>query len=359
MRIVIFQQGAPGGIGRVEQLLQRALRGDAALSAKVRTISRRKPHTRFVEATGMPLAGAVVSPNTLGFVLRSLFKIISTRPDVIVYTHINLAQIHLAVSWIRPRARAVLFVYGREVWQDLSWAKRFALRRCSQIITLTQYVASTVDATVSSRHAPITIIPGCLSDAWIDGVEPRREPTGRAVVLTVSRLEQEEGQKGVDRVIEAMPFVLERVPDALLRIAGDGSDRPRLERLAAASGVKNAVEFLGAVDDATLKRLYATSDVFALPSVQEGFGLVYLEAMSHGLPSIIASDTAVIEVVEPGVSGLDVHPDRVEDLAEAICSLLTDREIWSRMSRLAAGRFQERYREVAFAQRLRRVLEVG
>jgi glycosyltransferase involved in cell wall biosynthesis len=359
MKVMVLQQGAPGGIGRVEQLLHRALQRDAAPAASVRTISRRKPHAQFVEAAELPLAGTIVHSNALTYTLRSLFELITTRPDVIVYTHLNLAQIHLAVSWLKPRAQAILFVHGREVWEDLSWPKRFALRRCSQIITLTQYVAGTVDEAMSSRHAPIAVVPGCLSDAWIAGVEPRQEPTGQAVVLTVSRLEQEEGRKGVDRVIEAMPSVMKRVPGAILRIVGDGSDRRRLEQLAAASGVEECVEFLGAVDDATLKRLYATSDVFALPSVQEGFGLVYLEAMSHGLPSVIATDTAVVEVVEPEVSGVDVHPDRVDELAEAICSLLTDRARWSQMSRMAADRFQERYREVVFGQRLRHVLEAS
>jgi glycosyltransferase involved in cell wall biosynthesis len=150
--------------------------------------------------------------------------------------------------------------------------------------------------------------------------------------------------------------VLQRVPAASLLVVGDGTDRERLERLAASLGLERQVRFLGAVDDATLKRVYASSDVFALPSVQEGFGLVYAEAMAHGLPCVIAAGTAAREVVHVDVTGLAVRPDSVEELAEAIAALLADHDQWCQMSRAAADRFQRYFREAVYRQGIRRVL---
>jgi phosphatidylinositol alpha-1,6-mannosyltransferase len=359
-RVLVLQHGAPGGIGRFELLLQRALELGGSSADEVGTISRHRPQRRFVEATQPSDGKFVVVRNPLLYALRSSWEAIVSHPDVIVYTHINLARLQVAFRLLRPGARTVLLTYGIEIWQPLSWARRFALRRCSQIVTLTRFVANTLEAAQGQRHAPIAVIPPGLSDEWTAAVVPRRERSSEAVVLTVCRLSATDRGKGVDRIIEAFPQVLRRIPVAQLRIVGDGSDRSRLERLAISLGVEHRVQFHGAIDDAALKELYATSDVFALPSVQEGFGLVYLEAMAHGLPCVVAADTAGAEVVEAGVTGLSVRPGDVDQLADSIASLLDDHERWVRMSRAASACFQERYREAAFGRRLRSiVLGVG
>jgi glycosyltransferase involved in cell wall biosynthesis len=250
----------------------------------------------------------------------------------------------------------VLVTHGIEIWRPLSWVKRYPLGKCSQIVTLSRFVAKSLDTAQGQHHAPVTVVPAGLSDEWSAGIVARQDSTSRGTVLTVGRLWSTDQQKGVDRVIQAFPQVLGRVPEARLWIVGDGSDRPRLELLASRLSIAHRVEFLGAVDDASLKQAYANSDVFALPSIQEGFGLVYLEAMAHGLPCIVAAGTAGAEVVESGVTGLGVPPDDVDQVAKAITSLLTNRARWSLMSRAASACFQERYREAAFAGRIRRVL---
>ena len=351
-RVLVLQQGAPGGIGRIELLVWRALQAGAS---EVRVVSRRRPPDGFTADPKGPRARLLVVANPVGYMLRSLWQTIVARPDVVLYTHVNTARLQLAVRLLRPRARTVLYVHGREVWERLSWLQRFALRSSGRLVLHTRFVGETLDAQ-GSAHAPMIVVHPSLSDDWAADVAPRSAPTGDAVVLTVSRLEHGERQKGVDRVIEAFPAVLERVPGATLRIVGDGTDRERLERLATSLGLKRQVRFLGAVDDATVKRLYASSDVFALPSVQEGFGLVYAEAMAHGLPCVVAAGTAAREVVDVGVTGLAVEPDSVEELADAIGALLTDRDQWCRMSRAAADRFQRCFREAVYGQAIRCVL---
>lgn len=355
-RILVLQQGAPGGIGRIEQLMWRALQG--APASEVRVVSRHPPPDGFAPSPAGPRARLLVVSHPVAFVLRSLWEAMATRPDVVVYTHVNLARLLPAIRLLRRRARSLLYVHGLEVWERLSWLQRLALRSSSQLLFHTRFVAETMDAR-GIAHAPMTVVHPSLSDEWVAGVEPRSAPTGEAVVLTVSRLERGERQKGVDRVIEAFPAVLKRVPDATLRVVGDGTDRDRLERLAASLGLQRQVRFLGSVDDATLKQLYASSDVFALPSMQEGFGLVYAEAMAHGVPCVIAAGTAAAEVVEVGVTGVAVRHDSVEELADTIAALLTDHERWCRMSRAGVERFQRCFREASYGQGILRALEAG
>jgi phosphatidylinositol alpha-1,6-mannosyltransferase len=321
-------------------------------------VSRHPPPDGFAPSPNGSRARLVVEPNPIAFVLRSLWETVTARPDVILYTHVNMARLLPAMRLLRRRARSILYVHGREVWERLTWLQRLALRSSNRLLFHTRFVADTLE-TRGIGHAPMTVVHPSLPDEWVAGIEPRSAPTGEAVVLTVSRLEREERQKGVDRVIEAFPAVLERVPGATLRVVGDGTDRERLERLATSLGLQERVRFLGAVDDATLKQIYASSDLFALPSVQEGFGLVYAEAMAHGLPCVIAADTAAAEVVEVGVTGMAVTHDSVAELTDAIAALLTDQERWRRMSRAAVERFERCFRETAFRQGIRRALEAA
>lgn len=128
--------------------------------------------------------------------------------------------------------------------------------------------------------------------------------------LVVSRLHPDDAYKGVDLVIEAAggrwPVV----------VAGDGPDRARLEGIAKARG--GDVRFVGRVDDVTLQGLFAGARAFVLPSAGEGFGLVYLEAMAHGLPCVAARAGGAPEVVVDGLTGVVVPPRDGEALRAAM-----------------------------------------
>jgi phosphatidylinositol alpha-1,6-mannosyltransferase len=96
----------------------------------------------------------------------------------------------------------------------------------------------------------------------------------------------DERYKGHDQILDAWPVVRSRIPDARLVIVGDGDDAPRLRAKAASLGLAASVLFTGFVTEAQLAALYQKASVFAMPSREEGFGLVYLEAMARGVPCI-------------------------------------------------------------------------
>src|SRR5262249_51194424 len=96
-------------------------------------------------------------------------------------------------------------------------------------------------------------------------------------------------------------------------------------RLWAELNLGDSVRLLGEVpDDAEVGRLYREADVFCLPTVQEGFGIVFLEAMASGLPVVATTAAAIPEVVPDGKAGLLVPPGDVEALAAALVELLRD-----------------------------------
>ena len=142
----------------------------------------------------------------------------------------------------------------------------------------------------------------------------------RAVILVVARLSRE---KGIDVLLDAMAAVIAARADATLVVAGRGPERERLETLAAARGVAQAVRFLGARDD--VAALYRACDVVALPSREEACSLALLEAMAAAAPIVATSVGGTPELVRDGLDASLVPPDDDGALADAIVTLLADR----------------------------------
>jgi glycosyltransferase involved in cell wall biosynthesis len=194
----------------------------------------------------------------------------------------------------------------------------------------------------------VAVVPeGIDLGRWARAVEEARAagpPAGRAaagpVVLSVARQYR---RKDTRTLFEAFARVRERPPAALLRIVGGGPELPALRARAAALGLEGTVAFLGEVADAeAVRREYLAADLFCLPSLQEGFGIVFLEAMAAALPIVATRAAAIPEVVPEGEVGLLVPPRDPEALAAAMDRLLGDAELRRRLGE-AGRRRVERY----------------
>ncbi len=149
--------------------------------------------------------------------------------------------------------------------------------------------------------------------------------------------------KGFDLALRAFAVVAGQYPRARMVVAGDGPERGRLEAVAADLGVGQRVRFLGRVSPADSGALIAQSTLVLMPSHEETFGLVALEAAQQGRP-IVASDVeGLAEVVADGETGLLVAPGDAAALARAISELLADPDRRLRMGRQAQARVAERF----------------
>jgi phosphatidyl-myo-inositol dimannoside synthase len=176
-------------------------------------------------------------------------------------------------------------------------------------------------------------------------------------LLTVSRLSRHDRYKGHARVIEALGSVRRRMPDINYYIVGAGELVPELQGLAADLGLEDEVHFLGPVSDPELRSIYRQCDVFAMPSVMEGFGLVFAEAMAYGKAVIAGNRDATVEVVRDHETGLLVDPLDKEGLARAITLLLSDAGLRERMGRRGAEVVAEEFSFAKFQHTLLNDLE--
>lgn len=141
-------------------------------------------------------------------------------------------------------------------------------------------------------------------------------------VFTVSRLVR---KKGLDRAIDAMPKLLEERPDVTFAIAGVGPDRQRLEERVAERGVEDSVQFLGYVPEDRKVELLHQTTLFTLPSRQEGFGIVVLEAMATGTP-VVVHDLPVLRTLVPDDGNALVDTGDPVRYAEVLARLLEEHE---------------------------------
>lgn len=235
--------------------------------------------------------------------------------------------------------------YGEWMSKLLRWS----LRHADALVAISEFVAQSL---VSSGHdstktyVVLNAIDPAVWEAGVDREAARRElglPRKAPVVLTVCRLFPEKGPGTLLRVVAEVRKV---VPDTMLVVVGEdvtpGQGYSReLRRLACELGMDNHVVFAGRRRD--VARMMAAADVFAMPSLEEPFGLVFLEAMAMGLPVIALASGGVPEVIEHARSGLLSPPGDLADLVENTLALISDPERRRRMGehgrRLVEARF--------------------
>jgi glycosyltransferase involved in cell wall biosynthesis len=163
-----------------------------------------------------------------------------------------------------------------------------------------------------------------LSDEALEGIKERYQIFGRTVLFAGNI----KPHKNVERLIAAFAKVREEpeFEDLTLMVVGDEiSKYPSLRRAVARHRVRSSVRFFGYVPELTLVALYKIADVFAFPSLYEGFGLPPLEALANGTPVVTSNISSLPEVV--GDAALTVDPYNVDDIARAIRRLLGDQEL--------------------------------
>lgn len=231
----------------------------------------------------------------------------------------------------------------------LSRLERINARRAPLVITTSDYCRRSIQYHYGVPAERIRLVPEGIDLAlW-----PPPPPRGAGqTILCVAR---QYPRKHIADLIRAFAQVRQHLPAAELVIIGDGPEHNNLRALAAELKLGSACRLLGAVpDDDEVKAWYYRADLFCLPSVQEGFGIVFLEAMAAGLPVVATTAAAIPEVVPHGEAGLLAPPGDVPALAAALTTLLADPALRQRygafgreyVSRFDWMRVAERFLEV-------------
>jgi glycosyltransferase involved in cell wall biosynthesis len=192
-------------------------------------------------------------------------------------------------------------------------------RRADLVITVSRYCAQRLEELYGIADA--VVVPELIDlESWRERfrLNPAPPDPGKFIVLSVCRFYP---RKRLDVLLRAVALLRDRIPKLEVRLVGNGPERDRLLNLATELSIQPFITWVGDVSIDDLAAEYNRADVFCLPSVQEGFGIVFLEAMAAGKPIVATRAAAVPEVVRNGVL---VEPENPEALANAL--ILLDRD---------------------------------
>ena len=289
--------------------------------------------------------------------------------------HPNLARVGLLMRLAKPGLQYWVAAHGFETWEPLNPLGRWALRAAQGVTAPSRFTLEQLGLRgllkAIRREAPnwASMLPELPRLVHRALSEDRLAPLGASLerladenarrndILTVARLAASEPGKGVDTVIRALPQVLRAVPHASYVVVGDGDDRRRLQELAEEAGVGESVHFVGHQAEEELKSYYRKAEVFAMPSCQEGFGIVFLEAMAFGKPVIGAASGGIPDIVIDGATGYLVNYGDVDTLAARLIRLLADPDLRQKMGVAARQRIKENYTFDHFRRHLRQLFE--
>ncbi|GFE71530.1 glycosyltransferase family 4 protein [Chroococcus sp. FPU101] len=257
----------------------------------------------------------------------SLLKILLlNRPSQVYCGHIKLASLIRFLCQPLGIPYTVL-TYGKEVWKPLPTLERKSLQQASAIWTISRYSRDQLCQANDIDPKRVEILP-CVVNG--EHFTPQAKPTAliqkyglgdAKVLMTVARLWSGDIYKGVDVTIRALPKITQVYPNVKYLVIGRGDDQPRLAKLAEDLGVKEQVIFAGFVPDEALVDHYRVADAYIMPS-QEGFGIVYLEAMACGIPVLSGDDDGSADPLQDGRRGWRVPHRDPEAVAQACLEIL-------------------------------------
>jgi phosphatidylinositol alpha-1,6-mannosyltransferase len=273
----------------------------------------------------------------------------------IVCSHLHLAPAAAMLAWRGGHLTIVLC--GIEAWVPLRTAEVWALDRAA-LVAISHHTVGRFKE-VNPMFASTDVV---VCHPGVPESPSRRSHGARAggsAALIVARMSAAERYKGHDALLDLWPGLLAHRPDARLMIAGDGDDRHRLESRAQSLGLSHAVSFAGRVSDARLHELYDECRFLVMPSRDEGFGLVFLEAMRAG-KSCIGGRGAAAEIIDDNVTGLIVDPGSPGsslELAAAVCRLFDEPDTCCRFGAAGRERFLSTFTDVRFQSRFVQAME--
>jgi glycosyltransferase involved in cell wall biosynthesis len=265
------------------------------------------------------------------FVQRSLMRQVESFNPEVIYAHHTWVSGYVAFRL--NQLTGIPYVITDHAVREIEDCARFRARR-RFFREVQEHAARMVDVAQPMQRVRSSIFPEIRSVVIHNGAdsiteEMRRVPRPLDIRdrLVVSCVASWVPLKGVSQLVLAFGMVAEKFPNAILRLVGDGPERPRIMAAVRASPARQMIHALGSLPHQRALQEMCWSDIFAMISKGEAFGGVFTEAMMAGLPLIWPLDCGHDEVLADGLNGIRVPPWDSPSTAAALRKLLGDADL--------------------------------
>lgn len=263
----------------------------------------------------------------LSFLNAAFFK--GLKSDVVLLSHINLLPVGWLIKLFSPKTKLVMLAHGIEVWSLPLGIKKKMLGSCDEVLCVSQFTKDEMIKRHGGVSKKYTVLNNCLDPflpiltKQMDKSELRNKygfkPFDK-ILFTLTRMDATERYKGYDRVLQAMALLIKEMPDLKYIIGGshDKIEKNKIDELIAELGLKNNVVITGFIPDEELNDYFLMSDLYVMPSYNEGFGIVFIEAMYYGLPVIAGNKDGSVDALLHGKLGTLIDPQDIDALKNSI-----------------------------------------
>lgn len=233
---------------------------------------------------------------------------------------------------------------------DTEWLLTY---EATEVIVNSNYMKNEIQRLFGLPFDKINVIPNGINLSNFTGIERdydfRRQYAmdNEKIILYVGRLVYE---KGVQHLIAAMPKILSNYHDAKLIIAGRGGMMDELRAEASNLGLNDKIYFTGYLNSKQVQKMYKCADVAVFPSTYEPFGIVALEAMLAGVPTVVSDVGGLDEIVTHGVDGMKSYAGNANSIADSVTALLYDHQLATNVSKKAKQKVKDQFNWEKIAQ---------
>ena len=242
---------------------------------------------------------------------------------------------------------------------DTEWLLTY---EATEVIVNSNYMKGHVQGLFGLPFDKISVIPNGINLNNFTGIDRdydfrrRFAMDNEKIILYVGRLVYE---KGVQHLISAMPKILENYHDSKLVIAGKGGMIDELKSQVESMGLSNKVYFTGYLNKKEVQKMYKCADVAVFPSTYEPFGIVALEAMLAGIPTVVSDIGGLNEIVEHGVNGMKSYTGNPNSIADSVLSLLFDPQLAMNVTKNAKNKVKDEFNWQKIAQDTHYIYELA
>ena len=243
------------------------------------------------------------------------------------------------LKWKYPNIPFLITVQeGKELNKQSLLTKFFrylVFKKADEATAISNYLAQYVKS--KNFKIPINVIPNGVD---LNLFKSRDGHIDSKKIITVSRLVK---KNGVGDLIEAMSGIRSELPDYRLQIIGSGPLEKKLKLQVKNLNLEDGIEFLGEISNDLLPEYLSVADIFVRPSLSEGLGISFLEAMASGVPIIGTPVGGITDFLKDGETGLFCKVSDPKDLAEKIIRMLKDKQLREKIVNNARGLVVKKY----------------
>ena len=260
---------------------------------------------------------------------------VGKKADTVVLSHINLILAGWLIKKINPKVKVILIAHGIEVWKPLNRRQLIMLRACDQIVSVSRFTADKIEELHGIPAEKCRVLNNCIDPFFTRPKKKDKDPelmkrygfaADDIILLTLTRLSEKDRYKGYDYVLKSMEALVKSNPKIKYLLAGSYDEKEKIfiDSLIKSFGLQSNVVLTGYVQEEELPAHFGLADIYVMPSMKEGFGIVFVEAMYYGIPAIAGNADGSVDALLNGQLGLLVNPNDPKAITAAISTMIAD-----------------------------------